>query len=45
MIASGFTVGILMILNWNTESEMVSAVLTALFDSAFGVSVVGGSSR
>ena len=45
MIASGFTVGILMILNWNTEREIVSAVFAALIASAFGVFFDGGSNR
>jgi hypothetical protein len=45
MIASGFTLGELMILNWNTEREIVSAVFAALIASAFGVFFDGGSNR
>jgi hypothetical protein len=45
MIVSGSTVGILMILNRNTESEIVGAVFTALIASAFGVFFDGGSNR
>jgi hypothetical protein len=45
MIASRFTMGILMILNWNTESEIVSAVFAALIALAFGVFFDGGSNR
>ena len=43
MIASRFTVGILMSLNWNTES--VSAVFAALIASAFGVFFDSGRNR
>lgn len=45
MIASGFTVGILMILNWNTEREIVSAVFAALIASALDDFFDGGSNR
>lgn len=45
MIASGFTAGILMILNWNTEREIVSAVFAALIASALDDFFDGGSNR